>query len=197
MAGTSGFVMHQSGFWFKVSDRSGPYTYDGVNMNLVGVVDNGRTGFYENRQFRMFIELSIPAGGTLWVKHTIGSNFELHDQRITLKSGSIRWQAIAATASSPGPWTSRTFRRRNQQTTAPLYVSVSVIESSTDPNAATGGIEVDLMVVSAVGNGNTAASIEQNAGLRGLAANIYHVKMFNDSAETAVGVYDWWWEEKP
>lgn len=197
MAGTDGYKVHWSGLWFRASDQSGPYTYDGTDFHLVGAVDEDKTGFYGNRQFRMFVELNIPVGGTLWVKHTAGVNFELHDQRISLRSGSIKWQALAATASSLGPWTARTFRRRNQMSTAPTYVSASVVETSTDPNAATGGIEVDLMMPASIGNGQQSNSIQQNAGLRGLAANVYHAKLFNDSAETVVGVYDWWWEEKP
>lgn len=197
MSNPAGYTMHWSGFWFKNSDGSGPYTFDGVNMTLVGVVDEEKTGFYANRQFRMFVELDIPAGGTLWVKHTAGCNFELHDQRLSIRSGSIKWQAIAATVTSPGPWTGRTMRRRNQMTTAPAYISQSVIETSTDPNAATGGFEVDLMMPSAVGLGGQSSSVTQNAGLRGLANNVYHAKLYNDSNEAVVGVYDWWWEEKP
>lgn len=155
--------------------------------------------FYAGRQFRMFVEFSIPANGALWVRHTINSNFILHDQRIVLESGAIRWSAIAATASSPGPWTARTFRRRNQMTTqpTPFFVSASVLESSDALAAATGGIEVDIMRISAAGTGSQSASVEQNAGLRGLAPGVYHARLLNTSNEDAVGVYDWWWEEVP
>lgn len=187
--------MHESGFWFRNSDQAGPYVHTSGGMVLIA--EEAGAGFYENRQFRMFIELAIPAGGTLWVKHTIGVNFELHDQRVTLLSGAVKWQALAAMATTPGPWATKTFRRRNQMNTTPAYASVSVIETSADANAATGGIEVDLMMISAAGVGSQSASVEQNAGLRGLAPGVYHVKMFNSSNETAVGVYDWWWEEKP
>lgn len=170
---------------------------DDVNARLM--VEDGMTGFYDGRQFRMYVELNIPAGGTLWVKHTIGTNFTLHEQRIILESGTVRWSANAQMASSPGPWTAATFRRRNQMSIQPQppFVSTSVIETSTTAGAATGGFEVDVMRVSAVGNGQNATSVEQNAGLRGLAAGVYHAKLFNPSAEAAVGVYDWWWEERP
>lgn len=39
MAGTVGFTMHESGFWFKNSDSTGPYVYDGNNMVLLSVAD--------------------------------------------------------------------------------------------------------------------------------------------------------------
>lgn len=170
---------------------------DGPNARLV--VEHGETGFYDGRQFRMYVEFNIPPASALWVRHTIGTNFELHDQRITLESGAVRWSAVAATTSSPGPWTAATFRRRNQMTSQPLpfYVSTSVVEVSNALAAAVGGFEVDVMRVSAVGNGNTAASVQQNAGLRGLAAGVYHAHLFNPSNENAVGVYDWWWQENP
>lgn len=170
---------------------------DGDNARLM--VEEQSTGFYDGRQFRMWVELNIPAGGTLWVKHTIGSNFTLHDQRIVLESGTVRWSANAQMATTPGPWTLATFRRRNQMSSQPQppFVSTSVIETSTTAAAATGGFEVDVMRVSAVGNGQNAITVQQNAGLRGLAAGVYHAKLFNPSAEAAVGVYDWWWEERP
>jgi len=160
-------------------------------------VDEGSTGFYEGREFRMFIEFNIPAGGVLWVRHTITKNFILHDQRISIESGTIRWTANAAMATSPGPWTLATFRRRNQMTEqpSPLFTSGSTIETSTDPNAATGGIVVDIMRIAA-GQGAGSGSATQNAGLRGLAANVYHAKLENPSSQSAVGVYDWWWEER-
>lgn len=161
-------------------------------------VDEGSIGFYDGREFRMFVEFDIPAGGVLWVKHTITKNFILHDQRVTLDSGGIRWTANAAMATSPGPWTPATFRRRNQMTEqpTPFFVSGSILETSTDPNAATGGIVVDIMRVTA-GQGAGSSSASQNAGLRGLAPNVYHAKLENTSSQNAVGVYDWWWEERP
>lgn len=160
-------------------------------------VDEGSTGFYAGREFRMFVEFNIPPNGHLWVRHTIGSNFILHDQRIAIGSGSIRWSAVAVTSSSPGPWTPATFRRRNQMTEqpSPLYVSTSVIETSTTAAAAVGGFEVDIMRIDA-GQGAGSASAIQNAGLRGLAPGVYHAHLFNPAAQNAVGVYDWWWEER-
>jgi len=160
------------------------------------LVDEASLSFYDGRQFRMFIEFNIPAGGELWVKHTISNNFMLHDQRISIESGTIRWTANAAMASSPGPWTLATMRRRNQMTKqqTPFFVSGSTIETSTDPGAATGGIVVDIMRVAA-GQGAGSASASQNAGLRGLAPGVYHARLQNPSAQAAVGVYDWWWEE--
>lgn len=34
MPAPAGYSMHASGYWYKLSDQSGPYTYDGVNMVL-------------------------------------------------------------------------------------------------------------------------------------------------------------------
>lgn len=152
--------------------------------------------FLEGRQFRMFIELDIPQNTSLWVKHTSTKNFILHDQRISLSAGNVRWAAIAAPTGSPGPWTLRTMRRRNQMTLQPqpMFTSGSVLESSTDAAAVTGGIEVDVMQINA-GNGGQSVSVSQNAGMRGLAPNTYHTKLFNSAAQNAKGTYDWWWEE--
>lgn len=172
---------------------------DGATGQSRLMVEDGSTGFYEGRQFRIFVELNIPAGGTRWIRITKPVNFELHEQRISLVSGSIRWSAVAGTATSPGPWTPLTFRPRNQMTSRPLpiYVSGAVIESSNLTDAVTGGIDVDLMIVSAEGQGNSNIPATQNAGVRGLPPGVFHVKMVNNSTEAAVGVYDWWWEEKP
>ena len=160
-------------------------------------VDEGDSSFFDGRQFRMFVEFNIPAGGELWVKHTITKNFILHDQRISIESGAIRWTANAAMATSPGPWVVAVMRRRNQMTEqpTPFFVSGSVIETSTDPGAATGGIVVDCLRVAA-GQGAGSSSATQNAGLRGLAPNVYHARLQNTSSQAAVGVYDWWWEER-
>ncbi len=160
-------------------------------------VDEGSMGFYAGREFRMFVEFDIPPNGELWVRHTITKNFILHDQRIVLESSTVRWTANAAVSSSPGPWTAATFRRRNQMTDQkqPMFVSGSTIETSTTTGAATGGIVVDAMRVAA-GNGAGSSSNTQNAGLRGLAPNVYHARIQNLGAQNAVGVYDWWWEER-
>lgn len=159
-------------------------------------VDEGSTGFYEGREFRMFVEFDIPALSEIWVRHTITKNFILHDQRISVNSGTIRWTANAAMATSPGPWTVATMRRRNQMTEqpSPFFTSGSTIEVG-GPNSATGGFVVDAMLVAA-GNGAGSASVVQNAGLRGLAAGVYHARLQNTAAQNAVGVYDWWWEER-
>jgi hypothetical protein len=161
-------------------------------------VEDGLATFFAGRQFRMYVELDIPAAGHLWVRHTIGSNFILHDQRIVLESGAVRWAAVAGTSSSPGPWSPATMRRRNQMTNQPqpMFASASVIETATAAAAAVGGFEVDVMRVN-TGGGNANASVAQNAGLRGLAAGVYHAHLFNPSNQPAVGVYDWWWEEVP
>ena len=34
----SGFTQHSSGYWFKISDQSGPYVFDGANPVLAGAV---------------------------------------------------------------------------------------------------------------------------------------------------------------
>jgi len=159
------------------------------------LIDEASLSFYDGRQFRMFVEFDIPPGGEIWVKHTITNNFMLHDQRISIESGTIRWTANAAMASSPGPWTLATMRRRNQMTMqqTPFFVSGSIIETG-GVGAATGGIVVDIMRVAA-GQGAGSASASQNAGLRGLAPGVYHARLQNPAAQNAVGVYDWWWEE--
>jgi hypothetical protein len=161
-------------------------------------VEEGGAGFYDGREFRMFVEFNIPAGGELWVRITSAYNFVLNDQRVSIESGTIRWTANAAMATSPGPWTPATLRRRNQMTEqqTPFFVSGTVIETSTTTGAATGGIVVDAMrIATGVGSGSSTAT--QNAGKRGLAPNVYHVRLQNPSAQAAVGVYDWWWEERP
>lgn len=169
---------------------------DGNGANRRIKVEDASSMFFAGRQFRMFVEFTIPPNGHLWVRHTISKNFILHDQRIVIESGSVRWSAVAATSSSPGPWSAATMRRRNQMThqPTPFFTSGSVIETSTTAAAAVGGFEVDVMRV-ATGNGGQASSIEQNAGLRGLAPGVYHAHLFNASSQNAVGVYDWWWEE--
>lgn len=161
-------------------------------------VEEGGTGFFDGREFRMFVEFNIPAGDEMWVRITSAKNFILQDQRVSIESGSIRWTANAAMASSPGPWTLATIRRRNQMTEqqTPLFVSGTTIETSTTTGAATGGVVVDVVRVAA-GQGAGSSTATQNAGLRGLAPNVYHVRLQNLSAQAAVGVYDWWWEERP
>ena len=160
-------------------------------------VDEGSTGFYEGREFRMFVEFNIPPDGEIWVRHTISYNFILHDQRVSIESGAIRWTANAAMATSPGPWTVATMRRRNQMTEqpSPFFTSGSVIETG-GVGAATGGIVVDIMRVAA-GQGAGSSSATQNAGQRGLAPGVYHARLQSTGAQNAVGVYDWWWEERP
>lgn len=44
MAAPNGYVMHDSGFWYKLSDQSGPYVFNGSGMTLVGGANAVRTG---------------------------------------------------------------------------------------------------------------------------------------------------------
>ncbi len=170
---------------------------DGPNARML--VESDSTGLFVGRQFRAFVEFDIPAGDTIWVRHTIGQNFTLHDQRVSIISGAIRWSAVAGTSSGPGPWTPVTVRPRNQMTSRPLplYPLTAVVEKSLVLGGVLGGFDVDVMRVSAAGTGNQSAGVQQNAGVRGLPPGIYHVKMTNTSNEASVGVYDWWWEERP
>lgn len=44
MATPTGYTMHESGYWFKVADNSGPYVYDGLTMYLVSALIMGANG---------------------------------------------------------------------------------------------------------------------------------------------------------
>lgn len=44
MPAPSGYMMHESGFWFRQTDQTGPYVYDGVQMLLVSALITGTSG---------------------------------------------------------------------------------------------------------------------------------------------------------
>ena len=47
MAGNTGFIMHESGYWFRILDNSGPYVFDGIDMwlgSVANVISAGMSG---------------------------------------------------------------------------------------------------------------------------------------------------------
>jgi hypothetical protein len=164
-------------------------------------VDVGQTGFWEGREFRSFIELSIAQGASQWIKVYAPVPFILFNQNLQIDSGSVRFSAFAGATGTGTYNTAMPVIGKNRMPTRRAYDTISgfyepKLTVSTG-GAATGGTLVEVFRL--VAANSTAQQTTVGGAMsdeRGLPAGDYYLKIENISNSTTAGVYSIFWEER-
>ena len=93
---------------------------DDVNSRSRVRVDVAQTSFFEGREFRSFIELSIAQGATQVVKVVSPVDFVLFQQSLTVDAGGIRFAAVTGGTEGGSFSTSLPVIGKNRMTDRPL-----------------------------------------------------------------------------
>ena len=165
-------------------------------------VDVGQTGFWEGREFRSFIELSIPQNQSRWVKVSAPVSFILFNQTLQIDSGAVRFSAFAGATGSgdynaamPVIGKNRMPTRRAYDTVSGFYEPKLTVATG---GAATGGTLVEVFRL--VAANSTAQQTTVGGSMsdeRGLPPGEYYLQIENLSNSTVTGVYSIFWEERP
>lgn len=159
-------------------------------------VDTGQAGFFEGREFRTFLEVNIPAAGSVYVRFTSPKDFIIFEQSLTLDAGSVRFTALAG-ATSTGTYATPLpviGKNRMDERLFPYYVPTVTLATG---GAATGGTIVELFrVVSSNATAQQRTVLGAESTERGLPAGTYHLRMENIGTGAATGVYSLIWEER-
>lgn len=155
-------------------------------------VDPGQTAFWEGRMHRFWHEFSIPAGTSLWVRFVNPADAIMHDQRINVMEGKLRF-ALGYGGTPGGTWTSKTVYPLNGMGNRPTPVPTQdVLVSYGGTNSGMTEVDVDLVEV---GTSARAASSAYTAGEAGFGAGTYYAELRNTGSGTLRGVYKAVWEE--
>lgn len=160
-------------------------------------VDVAETSFFEGREFRTFLELNIAAGATQVVRFTATKNFILHEQSLSIESGSLRMSAVAGDGSPGGTFNvALPIIGKNRMTERPLpyYEATTTIATG---GTHTNGTEVEVMRLSTSNATAQQSSVGATvASERGLPAGTYYIRLANVGSGAVVGVYNLFWEER-
>lgn len=159
-------------------------------------VDVAETSFFEGREFRSFLELSIGAGITKVVRFTAPVPFILHGQRLSVDDGKIRFSAKTGEGTAGGSWEAMPVIGKNRmpERRFPYYTAKCTLDQG---GTYSGGTEVEIIRVAVSGAVGQAATVGGSiADERGLPAGSYYLLFSNYGTGTATGVYDLWWEER-
>lgn len=159
-------------------------------------VDVAQTGFFEGREFRSFVEFSIPSGQSVVYKFSIPVNFILFEQNMTVHAGGVKYTAEVGGTFSGSFTTDLPIVGKNRMSTRPQPYCVSQASITTGGTYAGGQI---IDVARLVTSGSTAqqATVGLSSTERGLPAGDYCVRLTNLSNGTSTGVYNIFWEERP
>lgn len=160
-------------------------------------VDVAETSFFEGREFRTFLELNIAAGATQVVRFTATKDFILHEQTLSIESGSLRMAAIAGNGTPGGTFNvALPIIGKNRMTERPLpyYEATTTIATG---GTHTGGTEVEVVRLSTSNATAQQSSVGATvASERGLPAGTYYIRLANVGSGAVVGVYSLFWEER-
>ena len=164
-------------------------------------VDVSQTGFWEGREFRVSVPLSIPSATPTVIKFVAPIDFILQSQGLTCDEQGILFQAYRSTQGAEGGSfsTAIPIYSNNFQSTAPTYAHQATISTggSFTPNVGQQSVETIRLKTS----GSTAQAVTVGGsvrGERGLAAGTYYLKFSNlTGSGTSQGVYSLIFEERP
>lgn len=160
-------------------------------------VDTGQTGFFEGREFRAFYEFSITSGSNVNAVFTIPHDWILWEQSLTADSGGIKLEYYIGANVSVAFANTLPIIGKNRMVSRlqPYYTSNANIMIGGN---FTGGTLLDVARVKAADQSVSATSIGGHIlGERGLPAGTYFVRLHNFSSDTARGVLNLFWEERP
>lgn len=164
-------------------------------------VDQGRTGFWLNHEYRISYPITIAGVAEVWIKFSASLDFILQFQDLTCYAEGLKLESYRASQGiEVGEFAiDIPFYRNNGLSTAPDHtVGVAVTTGATF--TPTGGeVPTETIPVLAGSSTNRMATVGQGMqGERGLPAGDYYLKLTNlNGAGTALGVYSLIWEERP
>lgn len=162
---------------------------DGPNRRLR--VDDGQTGFFAGREFRMYREFS-PA---VVIKAVVPINVILWDISISLTAGEARIETVAG--GTEGGSFSETIpifpRNTMSERPTPIYTPQVVLTAG---GTHTGGTVLDVLLNKTGDNANFAASVgAASSDERGIGAGTYYFRV--TTTGTTAGIIKARWEERP
>jgi hypothetical protein len=164
-------------------------------------VDVSQTGFWEGREFRISVPLSIPAATPVVLKFVAPINFILESQGLTCDEQGILFQAYRSTQGTEGGSfsTEVPIYSNNFQSTSPTYAHQATITTGGTFTPDGGQQSVETVRVKTAGSTAQAVTVGGSVrGERGLAAGAYYLKFSNlTGSGTAQGVYSLIFEERP
>lgn len=167
-------------------------------------VDIGNTGFFDNREFRYFRELIIPAGESRWTRVTVAGDdgMILRSQKLTVDGGAVRFRAWrdadpqGLTLVAPASPNSGVFRN-NGLPSAPAHTQTTVIEEADqDAVTAVGTVAEVIRVRSSGATAQTSTVGQTVPGERGIAPGTYWLQFENISNGQASAVFELIFEER-
>ena len=164
-------------------------------------VDVSQTGFWEGREFRISVPLSIPAATPVVLKFVAPIDFILQSQGLTCDEQGILFQAYRSTQGAEGGSfsTAMPIYSNNFQSTAPAYAHQATI--STGGSFTPDGGQQSVETIRLKTSGSTAQAVTVGGsvrGERGLVAGTYYLKFSNlTGSGTSQGVYSLIFEERP
>lgn len=181
-------------------------------------VDTGSTGFYRGFEFRAYIPINLAAAGTLNIRFSSPINFILTTQRLQLVQGTLLARVFRG-ATFGGTWPGANIApfTRNSMTEVAKYpdeisgtpyvnqCTITQVSSASGAPAGTivGGTESDRIYVhTGQTQGNRSSSTVVGEGeIRGLPAGTYGITLGSipgiTNSDTAIGMYELIWEERP
>lgn len=159
-------------------------------------VDAAQTSFFEGREFRSFLELTLAAGASQVIKVESAVPFILFGQELSVSAGELRL-APTLGGTEGGSYSVALpviGKNRLPERRAPYYESQVVLSTG---GTHTGGTEVEvvhIIVAGATGQRSTVGASMSDE--RGLPAGTYYLRFTNPGASQAKGVYSLWWEER-
>lgn len=155
--------------------------------------DNGQTGFFERREFRISEELSIPTGTSLVYRFESPVNFILWEQSIECDANLLKFEAIVGGAEG-GSFTPVTMWGKNRMSEQPAYIGQVTISKG---GTVTGGQIAEVLRIQAAGATAQRASVGNAVGSeRGLPAGVYHLRLTANGGDVT-GTFALVWEERP
>jgi hypothetical protein len=162
-------------------------------------VDVGQTGFWEGREFRLDLPLSIATSTRFVLRVTAPIDFVIQLQRLSVSETGIRFQAYRSIQGTPsGSWATVETFKNNGMSDTPAYTKQVIVDSG-GAFAVTGGqlpVEtIELLVSGSTAQQSTVSG--STAKERGLPAGTYYLVFTNYTGSgTAKGIYDLIYEER-
>lgn len=152
-------------------------------------VDEGQTSFWEARQFRVFHEINLASGASVFGRFNVPGDVIIRHRNIQISQGNLRF-ALSTGGTPGGSWTAKTVYPVNNMANKPAYTRLVTADFG---GTLTGQSEMDLVILET--GTSQAASVNNVAEEMGLAAGTYYVEIRNTGANTLRGVYTVIWEE--
>ena len=157
-------------------------------------VDNGQTGFFERREFRISQELSIPTDTPLVIKFSSPVNFILWEQVISCDAHLMKFEAIVGGTPSGAFSTPVTIWGKNRMTEQQAYQGQVTVSTG---GTVTGGQVAEVLRIRAANATAQQSSVgETVSSERGLPAGDYYLRLSAEGG-TATGTISLVWEERP